>query len=164
MSRIARQLVLRVAFVGSLVLAATSSPFAQSTRAPSGNAQPAGTQPVLLKATAHYDFDSARISAADEARILEGLARMNDVTWQRVEATGHTDATGPDAYNERLAQRRAESVKSLLTAKGVDGSMITTQGRGESAPVASNADANGRAQNRRVEIEFQGVRAAVAQR
>lgn len=70
-----------------------------------------------------------------------------------VEITGHTDSTGSDNYNIALSQRRAQSVANYLTSHGVNQRIITT-GRGETAPIASNDTAAGRAQNRRVEIKI----------
>lgn len=65
---------------------------------------------------------------------------------------GHTDNVGAASYNQSLSERRAASVAAVLRDSGVPGSRIVTAGRGLSEPVASNATAAGRAQNRRVEI------------
>ena len=67
---------------------------------------------------------------------------------------GHTDSTGSAAYNQQLSEKRAEAVKSYLTDKDVQSDRITTQGAGESQPIANNKTKEGRAQNRRVEIEI----------
>ena len=69
-----------------------------------------------------------------------------------VEVIGHTDNTGAAAYNQDLSQRRAVSVASVLASNGVPSSRISSLGRGEDQPVASNLTEQGRAQNRRVEI------------
>jgi OOP family OmpA-OmpF porin len=73
-------------------------------------------------------------------------------------AVGHTDSVGTDAYNEKLAVRRAESVKAYLLSKGLDSNRVYTEGKGEKQPVADNKTAEGRAKNRRVEIEVVGTR------
>jgi OOP family OmpA-OmpF porin len=73
-------------------------------------------------------------------------------------ATGHTDSVGTDAYNQRLSERRAAAVKDYLVSKGIPASKITTIGKGESQPVATNKTAEGRQKNRRVDIEFKGVK------
>jgi outer membrane protein OmpA-like peptidoglycan-associated protein len=65
---------------------------------------------------------------------------------------GHTDSKGSDAYNQALSERRAASVREYLASQGLDGSKISTSGRGEADPVASNDTADGRQQNRRVHI------------
>ncbi len=70
----------------------------------------------------------------------------------RIEVIGHTDDTGSNAYNQDLSQRRAVSVANILRDSGVPNGRLTAYGRGEDAPIASNATPAGRAQNRRVEI------------
>ncbi len=69
-----------------------------------------------------------------------------------VRVIGHTDNTGEAAYNMTLSQRRASAVANVLMSEGVSSARIQTIGRGEDAPIASNLTAEGRAQNRRVEI------------
>lgn len=119
---------------------------------------------VTVRATARFGFDKTTINAADQARILAEVGQMKDVTWQTVTATGHTDNVGPSTYNERLSAERAAAVKQYLVGKGLSPDMIQTTGKGPDAPVASNETPRGRAENRRTEIEFQGVKAVVASR
>lgn len=69
-----------------------------------------------------------------------------------VQVVGHTDNTGPADYNQGLSERRARSVANVLISEGVSSGRISVIGRGENAPVADNLTAEGRAQNRRVEI------------
>ena len=69
-----------------------------------------------------------------------------------IEVAGHTDSTGSDAYNQRLSERRADSVARYLQAQKVNNERIITVGMGEAAPVADNNSADGRQANRRVEI------------
>jgi OOP family OmpA-OmpF porin len=73
-------------------------------------------------------------------------------------ATGHTDSIGTERYNQKLSERRAAAVKAYLVSKGIPASKITTIGKGETQPVATNKTAAGRQKNRRVDIEFKGVR------
>jgi len=68
----------------------------------------------------------------------------------RIEVSGHTDSRGSDAYNLQLSQRRADAVNTYLANKGVERSIITSKGYGETQPVASNATEKGRSQNRRI--------------
>jgi OOP family OmpA-OmpF porin len=67
---------------------------------------------------------------------------------------------GTDSYNQRLSVRRAEAVKAYLVSKGIEKNRVYTEGKGEKQPVADNRTAEGRAKNRRVEIEVVGTRAA----
>ena len=73
-------------------------------------------------------------------------------------AVGHTDSVGNDAYNQRLSVRRAEAVKAYLVSKGIEANRVYTEGKGEAQPVADNKTKDGRAKNRRVEIEVVGSR------
>ena len=120
----------------------------------------APVEKVVVRAIAHFDFDRASIRPQDQARILEEVGKMKGVTWQTVTATGHTDSIGASTYNERLSAERAGAVKSYLVGKGLDPAMINTAAKAAAAPLAKNDSPTGRANNRRTEIEFQGVRAA----
>ena len=75
-------------------------------------------------------------------------------------AVGHTDSVGTDKYNNKLSQRRADAVKAYLVSKGIEPNRIYTEGKGEKQPVADNKTSEGRAKNRRVEIEVVGTRPA----
>jgi len=81
---------------------------------------------------------------------------------RKVMIEGHTDNVGSDEYNQGLSQRRAQSVQAALFERGVAASQISTLGKGETTPVASNDNAAGRQQNRRVELVFQEDRSKVA--
>ncbi|MFT3812878.1 MAG: OmpA family protein [Acidovorax sp.] len=82
-------------------------------------------------------------------RFAEGLRNNPNA---EVRIVGHTDSTGSDAINNPLSLERAESTRNYLTARGVSGARIQVEGRGSREPIASNDTAQGRAQNRRVEI------------
>ena len=73
---------------------------------------------------------------------------------------GHTDSTGSDDFNLQLSERRAQAVRGALQSRGVTGDRIVARGLGETYPVASNDDASGRQQNRRVEIVFSDAQGA----
>jgi OOP family OmpA-OmpF porin len=73
-------------------------------------------------------------------------------------AIGHTDSIGSNAYNQKLSLRRASAVKAYLVSKGIEANRIYTEGKGETQPVADNRTKEGRAKNRRVEIEVVGTR------
>ena len=74
----------------------------------------------------------------------------------RIEAEGQTDNVGSDEYNQRLSQKRAETVREYLVAQGVPGGSVTATGFGKADPVASDDTPAGRQQNRRMEIVVSG--------
>lgn len=101
----------------------------------------------LLFAT---DSDRLRSDLIADIRTVAGS--LNDYPNSTVIVVGHTDSTGDASYNQNLSERRAASVAAVLRGEGVAGGRLRTVGQGEAQPVASNATAAGRAQNRRVEI------------
>jgi OOP family OmpA-OmpF porin len=105
-----------------------------------------------------FSTDSAELSADARGQIDRALAQYKtlpaDVAAQtRVAIEGHTDNTGPDAYNLALSEKRANMVKDYVASQGVDPSTITATGAGESNPSDDNSTAAGRANNRRVVIK-----------
>lgn len=99
-----------------------------------------------------YDFDSDAIkpTAATNLRTLaQSLGKYPNTD---VLIVGHTDATGGDSYNQELSERRARSAQNFLVGEGVAPGRLRSAGRGETEPIASNADEAGMSQNRRVEI------------
>jgi outer membrane protein OmpA-like peptidoglycan-associated protein len=124
--------------------------------------QPSATpvvQKVSVKGTAHFDFDRASLNTDEGAKLMAEVRSMKNVTWQTISVTGHADSVGPDEYNEQLSARRAREVQDFLLDKGVKPEKIRLEAQGEKAPIADNTTAPGRAQNRRVEIEFVGLQA-----
>jgi len=113
---------------------------------------------VTLAADVLFDFDKAVIKPAGKSKLDDLAAKIRGINLEVVIAIGHTDAIGSDAYNQKLSVRRAESVKSYLVSKGVEPNRIYTEGKGEKQPVASNKTKDGRAKNRRVEIEVIGTK------
>jgi outer membrane protein OmpA-like peptidoglycan-associated protein len=86
---------------------------------------------------------------------LNGIAKvMNKYEKTYLSVEGHTDSTGQDSYNMNLSRERAQSVKAYLANQDIMASRISTSGFGETRPIATNDTANGRAQNRRVEIQI----------
>lgn len=114
---------------------------------------------VDLPADVLFDFDSADVRS-DAAQALAHLATViRAYPGGRVQIEGHTDAKGNDAYNQRLSERRAASVKSWLTEREViPADQLATRGAGESRPVADNTTEAGRQRNRRVEVVIQKSR------
>lgn len=99
-----------------------------------------------------FDFDSDEIRPAAAANLTELARSLNKFGNSNLLIVGHTDSQGDDAYNQGLSQRRASSASAYLQAQGVPSTRMSTNGRGEMEPVASNATDAGRQQNRRVEI------------
>ena len=100
----------------------------------------------------HFGFDSTELTAEDKAELDRVAARLTELGFVEGTATGHTDSVGDEAYNQKLSERRAQSVVAYLAAKGVAAGRITAIGMGETKPLADNATEEGRAQNRRVTI------------
>ncbi|HEV2855744.1 MAG TPA: OmpA family protein [Thermoanaerobaculia bacterium] len=114
---------------------------------------------VDLPADVLFDFDKADVRP-DAAAALGRLATViRAYPTGRVEIEGHTDSKGDDAYNQRLSERRAQSVKRwLVEREGVAADRLATRGAGESRPVADNATDAGRQRNRRVGVVIQKSR------
>lgn len=115
---------------------------------------------MTYAADAFFDFDKAVLKPEGKAKLDDLVGKLSGVNLEVIIAVGHTDATGADAYNQRLSERRAEAVKAYLVSKGVDSNRVYTEGKGEKQPVADNSTREGRAKNRRVEVEVVGTRAA----
>jgi OmpA-OmpF porin, OOP family len=114
------------------------------------------TERGLLLTLGDVLFDTNRSTLKSGAYgTLDRLAMaLRDKSGRKVLIEGHTDNVGSDETNQELSQRRAQSVLSALTQRGVAGDQVTAIGKGENFPVASNDDANGRQSNRRVELIF----------
>jgi OmpA-OmpF porin, OOP family len=101
----------------------------------------------------HFDSDSAKLRPDSTPALEAVLGLINNHPGSRWIIAGHTDNQGDAAHNQALSQNRSASVIAWLNAHGVDASRLASQGFGANRPVADNATANGRALNRRVEIE-----------
>jgi len=110
-----------------------------------------GTKITEIKGP-HFDFNKAQIKPEGQRRLDDVVRLMRDNPNLRIVAVGHTDSVGSDAYNLKLGERRARSVADYLLSQGVSPSRVDIRSEGEARPVASNATAEGRAENRRVEI------------
>lgn len=111
---------------------------------------------VTLPGNIYFDVNKSDVKPAMRERLAEignALAKVPD---RHILIEGHTDSDGAASYNLELSRLRAESVRSVLVSGGVDPDRVETHGYGETRPVASNASADGKAQNRRVEIVLQG--------
>ena len=112
---------------------------------------------ITIQAEALFDFDKSVLKPDGKKSIDDAIEKMKKVDVEMVIATGHTDSIGTDAYNQKLSERRATTVKEYMVSQGIPAAKITTLGKGETQPVASNKTSDGRAKNRRVDIEFKGV-------
>jgi OOP family OmpA-OmpF porin len=114
---------------------------------------------VTYAADAFFDFDKSVLKTEGKAKLDDLAGKLKGISLEVIIAVGHADAIGTDAYNQKLSVARSEAVKAYLVSKGVEKNRIYTEGKGESSPVADNKTAEGRAKNRRVEVEVIGTRA-----
>ena len=113
---------------------------------------------VTFAADVLFDFDKSVVKPEGKSKLDDLSNKIRGINLEVVIAIGHADSIGSDAYNQKLSVRRAESVKAYLVSKGVEPNRIYTEGKGEKQPVADNRTREGRAKNRRVEIEVIGTR------
>jgi OOP family OmpA-OmpF porin len=116
------------------------------------------SEKVTFAADAFFDFDKSVLKPEGRAKLDDLVGKMSGLNLEVIIAVGHTDSVGSDAYNQKLSIRRSEAVKAYLVSKGVEKNRVYTEGKGEKQPVADNKTAEGRAKNRRVEIEVVGTR------
>ena len=123
---------------------------------------PMAEEPVVVKEETivvrdvHFEFNKSTLTAADK-EVLSGVATRlkQESSTAQLRVTGHTDSVGSNAYNQRLSEKRANSVVQYLVESGVPrASFVSVAGAGESQPVADNKTADGRAMNRRTEIKI----------
>ncbi|MET4578899.1 outer membrane protein OmpA [Ottowia thiooxydans] len=127
--------------------------------APAPAPAPVAASKVTYAADAFFDFDKSVLKPEGRAKLDDLIGKVKGINLEVIIAVGHTDSVGSNAYNQRLSVRRAEAVKAYLVSKGIERNRIYTEGKGETQPVADNRTAEGRAKNRRVEIEVVGTRA-----
>ena len=115
---------------------------------------------VTMAAETNFDFDKAVLKPEGKSRLDDLVGKLKAVNLEVIIAIGHTDSIGTKAYNQKLSVRRANAVKAYLVSKGIEANRIYTEGKGETQPIADNKTKEGRAKNRRVEIEVVGTRHA----
>jgi outer membrane protein, adhesin transport system len=115
---------------------------------------PAPPARVNLSADALFDFDQHALKDEGRRALDDLYERIRNVDIDLVLIVGHTDSIGSEPYNDRLSLRRANSVRNYLVSRGADAARIRTEGRGETEPIADNATEDGRARNRRVEVQI----------
>ena len=142
--------------------AAAPAPAPMVAPAPAPAPAPAAARPVSEKVTfaadAFFDFDKAVLKPEAKAKLDDLVGKTSAVALEVIIAVGHTDAVGTDGYNQQLSVKRSEAVKAYLVGKGIEKNRVYTEGKGEKQPVADNKTSEGRAKNRRVEIEVVGTR------
>jgi len=116
------------------------------------------SEKVTMAAETNFDFDKAVLKPEGKARLDDLVSKLKAVNLEVIIAVGHTDSIGSKSYNMKLSLRRANSVKAYLVSKGIEANRIYTEGKGEAQPIADNRTKEGRAKNRRVEIEVVGTR------
>ena len=128
--------------------------------APAPVAKPAPvSEKVTFAADAFFDFAKSKLKPEAQAKLTDLVDKTKGVNLEVIIAVGHTDSVGGDAANQKLSVARSEAVKAFLTSKGIEKNRVYTEGKGEKQPVADNKTAEGRAKNRRVEVEVVGTRA-----
>jgi OmpA-OmpF porin, OOP family len=101
-----------------------------------------------------FGFDKTELWPESFPELNRIVETMNEKPGMQIEITGHTDDTGPESYNLSLSERRAKAVVKYLTDKKIDSGRVTVQFYGESKPVDTNANMQGRRKNRRVEFKI----------
>jgi OmpA-OmpF porin, OOP family len=137
---------------------AAAAPVAPRSSPPAPPAPPAATK-VTYAADAFFDVNKAIVKPEGRAKLDDLVSKIKDINLEVIIAVGHTDSDGGNDFNQKLSVRRAEAVKAYLVSKGIERNRVYTEGKGESQPVADNKTKDGKAKNRRVEIEVVGTRA-----
>jgi outer membrane protein OmpA-like peptidoglycan-associated protein len=109
---------------------------------------------VLTLGDVLFDTGKSTLKAGAYSTIERLANVLKEDQNRKVTIEGHTDSVGSDELNQQLSEARANAVRTALVERGVSDSQITAVGKGESFPVASNDNASGRQQNRRVELVF----------
>lgn len=116
--------------------------------------RPAGSTATMSFQNIEFKFDSSELTESSYPTLNQIASILKDnPTWSTFKVKGHTDSTGPESYNQGLSERRAQSVVDYLVSQGVSSAVVSTEGYGESQPIATNDTAEGRQANRRVEFE-----------
>ena len=111
-----------------------------------------GIKVTLKENMVNFGFESSDLTAAAKANLDKLVTVLANNPDTNINIYGHTDSKGADEYNQKLSERRANSVKSYLSSKGIAASRMNSMGVGEAEPIATNDTDAGRAQNRRVEF------------
>jgi OmpA-OmpF porin, OOP family len=139
------------------VVAPAPAPAPTPAPAPAPAPAPVASK-VTFAADAFFDSGKALLKADGKAKLDDLAGKVKGINLEVIIAVGHTDSDGSDASNQKLSIKRADAVKAYLLEKGIEKNRVYTEGKGESQPVADNKTKDGKAKNRRVEIEVVGTR------
>jgi OOP family OmpA-OmpF porin len=131
----------------------------KSEEAPKAAVIPAAIAKISLQTDTSFGFDQATLQPNDIERLKKLQTELQNAKVDSILATGHTDSIGKASYNQKLSIRRAQSVKDYLVSLGLPAERIFIDGKGATQPVASNKTSQGRARNRRVDVEVIGTKA-----
>lgn len=135
------------------------APAPEPAPAPAPEPAPKQSKVMVFDEVALFDVNKAVLKPEGKERIkaYREQAKAELSSTDKIKITGYTDSTGPSDFNKKLSLRRAEAVRAYLVSIGVDPSKLEIVGEGEDKPVADNGTKEGRAKNRRVEIEVSGL-------
>jgi len=136
-----------------LITAVLSNAKKAYNKAVKGCGKPAAPEVIALEGV-FFETNSAELTAASSATLNRAVKTLQKRADIKVEVAAHTDSRGRAAYNLDLSNRRAASVMGYLIAHGVSEERLSSKGYGETSPIADNANAAGRAKNRRVELRI----------
>lgn len=122
---------------------------------PHGYVVDPGGCPTHVTLHINFAFDSSVLPKSADGDIAKLTRVLGENPPAVIKIVGHTDSTGSDEYNQKLSERRAASLAKRLGEKGIDKTRIQSSGKGEKEPIATNATKQGRAENRRIEVELQ---------
>ena len=114
---------------------------------------------ISLTTDTSFGFDKSKLEPEGIQRLKKLHAEIQSAKVDSILATGHTDSIGKASYNKKLSIRRAQAVKDYLVKLGIPSERIFIDGKGATQPVASNKTSEGRARNRRVDVEVIGTKA-----
>ncbi|MCE6979746.1 OmpA family protein [Pseudomonas frederiksbergensis] len=116
--------------------------------------EPPVSEVITLNGNVLFAYNQSELMPEARSELDSLMAKLQNTDVVSVKVVGHTDSQGSDAYNQKLSERRASSVAAYLLSQGLAPNKLTSEGRGESQPVADNDTEEGRAQNRRVELHI----------
>jgi OOP family OmpA-OmpF porin len=150
-----------------LVKKAEPAPKSRAVAAAPAAAPKPAAQKVTLAADALFDFNKADLRAEGKAKLDKLAGDIKGIKLEVIIAVGHADRFGTDAYNQKLSEKRAESVKAYLVSKGIEPNRVYTEGKGEKQPITKADQCKGPKSkkvidclqpDRRVEIEVIGTK------